>query len=109
MNSSKENPLRGASEILVEISGGKIHLDANLGGVKFMILFLMTFPILMVGFIVGASFFSSGWETELKEIQTWYVPAFWMVVSPLFSIWVRKRTVNALDDLLGNAVSRATK
>lgn len=99
--------MTGATQIVVVLSEGKIQLDANLGGVKFLTLFAILFPLFMFGFFAIAPYFSSSWSAEMQGTQTWYGLVFWVIFSPLISVWIRRRTVNALDDLISNAIVRA--
>ena len=109
MQSTKENPLRGATEISVDIREGELLLSARLGGVRFMVFFVMLFPLAMFGFFALAPYIAGGWEADIQQGEPWYGLVAWLVLSPLLSLWIRKRTVTALDDLLENAVVRAAR
>ena len=47
LNSTRQNPLLGASAIRLALEGNQLRLDADLGGVDSMRRFLMRFPFLL--------------------------------------------------------------
>ncbi len=104
MQSTRENPLRGATHLLFRIRGNKLHLQAQLGGVRFMILFLCLFPFLLGAGLTFLPALTSGQGMAAVNFKVLYSVAAWVVISPLMSIWIRKRTIGSLEDLLSNAI-----
>ncbi len=97
MNSTREPPIRGASELAITVRQSEIELHARLGGVARMKAFLYLFPLGMaVMFLVG---FGLAFGSRLW----WAYPlplAPWLVLSPVLARWVENRTKRALDGLL---------
>lgn len=121
LNSTRQNPLLGASKIHLELRGQQLHLEAELGGVDSMRRFLMRFPFLLGlglgllfavvgGFAFGMQFggfgvpWAQGWTWMLVAIGGGMLPVTpWLLISPVMSKAVRKRTENALTTLLQNS------
>jgi hypothetical protein len=122
LNSTKQNPLLGASRIHLALAGNQMRLDAELGGVETMRRFLMTFPFLLglglgLLFAILMGFFGQqsgdGLGGSSAEGWTWILMVFgytmipvapWLVLSPLIVKRIRTRTQQALDALLTNAI-----
>lgn len=123
LNSTKQNPLLGASKIHLELRDQQLRLDAELGGVDSMRRFLMRFPFLLglglglfFGVIGGITFgqqFGVGFGVPWAQGITWMLFATgaamlpvspWLVLSPMMSKMIRTRTQNALTTLVANAV-----
>ena len=107
MQSTKENPVRGATEISVETAGGSLRLNAKLGGVRFMAFFVCLFPLLLWGSFAVTGLLKSGDGGSVFEAKALYGAAVWLVIGPLMTVWIRKRTISALDDMMDNAVVSA--
>lgn len=127
LNSTKQNPLLGASEVGVIVEGDQIRLDAELGGMERMQRFVTRFPFLLsfglalffiallaiyslvlpIGFGPAGRFGPAagiGWSSCLSIIALVMLPALpWIVISPWMSRHIERRTLTALDTLLGNA------
>lgn len=123
LNSTKQNPLLGASAIHLELHGQQLHLDAELGGVDSMRRFLMRFPFMLglglglffgvVGGVVFGRQFGVGFGVPWAQGVTWMLFAVgvamlpvtpWLILSPMMSRTIRSRTENALTTLVTNAV-----
>lgn len=103
MQSTKESPLRGATRIHIEQKGGHLRLDAFLGGVRFMMLFVCVFPVLLfLGMTLLPPLIAGhGWQAiDFKPLLGGVA---WLIIGPAMSVWIRKRTTNALEDMLNNA------
>lgn len=128
MNSTKQNPLLGATRIAIEADHGELHLDAELGGVERMRRFLTYFPqamsvgfVLFFGVLMGFVFgqqngmgfgvpFAPGWKWFLFVVPLATAGlAPWPVVAPLMTKQIRKRTTQALDALLNNMAAAGTR
>lgn len=126
MNSTKQNPLLGATTIQVRRSDSAIKLDATLGGIATMERFLRWFPLglgLMLGtlfaFVGGIGFgqqfgipFGVPWAQGVNWIIVAYTFALlpitpWFFISPWMVNMIRRRTTEALETLLHNAVIKA--
>ena len=109
MQSTKQSPLRGATRLHIEHRGGHLHLEAYLGGVRFMTLFVCLFPVLL---FVGLTFLIpllSGQGLAGVDFRVLYGAAVWVVIGPVIAISIRKRTAHALEDLLANAVTLGSR
>ncbi len=123
LNSTKQNPLLGASAIHLEMRGQQLHLDAELGGVDSMRRFLMRFPFMLglglglfFGVFGGVAFgrqFGVGFGVPWARGLMWMLFAMgiamlpvtpWLFLSPMMSNMIRTRTQNALTTLVKNAV-----
>ena len=111
MNSSKESPLMGASRIELLSGGGKLSVEAELGGVVRMSRFVTLFPICLVlslgvvfsvvlGIGIGPGFWMGGVGGAVGGNAV-----LWLVLGPLMARWIRARTDRALDTLLANMVA----
>lgn len=115
LNSTRQNPLLGASKIYLALDGHQLRLDAELGGVDSMRRFLMRFPFLLGlglglffgiggGFMFGRQFgvgfgvpWAQGWTWMFFSIGVAMLPvAPWLFLSPMMSNMIRTRTQNAL-------------
>ncbi|MBL8871182.1 MAG: hypothetical protein JNK90_15400 [Planctomycetaceae bacterium] len=126
LNSTKQNPLLGASAIQLRCQNDSIKLGASLGGVATMERFLRWFP-LGLGFILGTLFavlggfgfgramgvpFGVPWAQGFNWVVVAYTLAFlpvcpWFLIGPWMVRMIRKRTTAALEALLQNAVMKA--
>lgn len=102
--SSTEQPaLCGVSEITFRISTSAIVVRARLGGVRTMKLFLSFFPPLL-GLVLIVVFAASGlpflWAPLLAV-------APWLVLSPIISSWMERRTTKAVERLVRSMVQVA--
>jgi len=123
LNSTRQNPLLGASRIHLELHGNELSLDAELGGVETMRRFLMRFPFMLglglglfFGVVGGIAFgrqFGVGFGVPWAQGLTWMLLAIggamlpvtpWLFLSPMMSKMIRTRTQNALTTLVTNAV-----
>ena len=96
MNSTKEDPIRGASEITLIAKAGTLQLKAKLGGVVFMSLFVCFLPPLL---ILCLSFFNPSDSGVINHLWVWFI------MGPIISYWIRRRTINALNILLEDTLS----
>jgi hypothetical protein len=123
LNSTRQAPLLGASKITLHLTDDTINAHAELGGVDSMRRFLVRFPLLLglglglffgvvgglligqqsgVGFGIGAI---QGWKWMLLALGGSMLPvAPWLILSPLIAKSIRKRTQNAIEILVRNAV-----
>lgn len=122
MNSTRQNPIVGVSKITLTQRGGNITAEAELGGVDRMQRFLMWFPMLLGlglaalfgiggGLLFGQQFgagfgvpWAPGWQWLLVATGIAMLPVSpWLVLSPLMSRMIRKRTQHAVETLVRNA------
>ncbi len=122
LNSTRQNPLLGATRIHLELQGQQLRLEAELGGVDSMRRFLMRFPFLLGlglgllfgvvgGFAFGQQF--GGFGVPWAQGLTWMIVAIgaamlpvtpWLLISPLMCRMLRTRTENALTTLVQNSL-----
>jgi hypothetical protein len=122
LNNTRQNPILGASKISLQIHDNSIVADAELGGVDAMERFLMRFPFLLGlgmglffgvagGLLFGRQFgvgfgvpWAQGWRWMLLAFGGAMLPvAPWLILSPLMSRMIRRRTQNAVETLIHNA------
>ena len=123
MSSTHQNPLLGASKVTLQLRDHALEAAAELGGVDYMRRFLMRFPFLLglgLGLlfaVVGGLHFGRqhgiGFGVPWAPGWRWLIVAFggamlpvtpWLVLSPLMSRMILKRTQRALEVLVRNAV-----
>jgi len=125
LNSTKQNPLLGATTIHLRCTERTLRLNAKLGGVATMQRFLTWFPLIL-GLSLGTIFAIAGgfgfgraagipfgvpWAQGFRWILAAYAMALmpvapWLLLSPWLIRVIRKRTNSALETLLQNAVMR---
>jgi hypothetical protein len=103
-----QHPLNGVSKASISGGDGKITLNAELGGVKTMIKYLILFiGGMMVFFLIlfGVQFHIQGqpFGKLMRIIWAPFVP--WPIAIPLMGVWFKKRADRALDTLLKNMIS----
>jgi hypothetical protein len=122
LNSTRQNPILGASKITLQIRDNSIVADAELGGVDAMQRFVIRFPFLLglslgllfgigggllFGWQFGVGFgvpWAQGWRWMLLAIGGSMLPvAPWLILSPLIARMIRIRTQNAVETLIRNA------
>lgn len=104
LRSSKENPIRGASEIKIEVRNGKLHLEAALCGIRFLAIFIVAFPLLLMGVLSFLPVILAGGDFGEFNPAILLIMSPWVFISPMAIVWMRKRAIRALDDMLDNAV-----
>ena len=109
MQSTRENSVRGATKITVEVEGETLHLRAELNGVLFMAMFVCIFPVLLWAGFAVAGLLSSAESTAALSGKALVGAAVWFVVGPALALWIRRRTTRALDDMMDNAVVFAAR
>ncbi len=107
MHSTKEDPIRGATEISIDFIGDQIRLEAKLGGVFFMMLFATLFPLLLFGSILVYPYLTAHSEVATTSLGQWTSVGMWIVLGPAMGWWIRRRTINSLHDALDNAILRS--
>ncbi|MEM8671062.1 MAG: hypothetical protein AAGG48_26285 [Planctomycetota bacterium] len=129
MNSSRQDPIRGASEITVEAAHGRVTVCAEYGGVESMRRFVTRFPLLLglgIGAINGVILFVvmvichfSGVPLQRHWPIVWLTPLFvvgipllavspWFFLGPALARKLQEKTTQALDSLLSNVRHSAT-
>ena len=122
LNSTRQNPILGASKVDIRIDDNTLHVNAELGGVDSMQRFLMRFPFLfglglgllfgvIGGFVFGQQFdvgfgvpWAQGWQWMLVAIGGAMLPVSpWLILSPMMARMIRNRTHHALETLVSNA------
>lgn len=109
MQSTKENPIRGATEVTIEAKAGALKLDASLGGVVALSLFVCLFPLALWAALTVPDMLKSTGDSWALTAKSLYGGGFWIIAGPAMSLWIRKRTTNALEDMLASAAVRAAQ
>lgn len=101
MNSTKECPLLGVSLARIQVSAGHLKMEAELGSARWMQRFLFLFPFAL-GTILFLSFaaIQKNWSVGFSAFLS---VSPWLILSPIMSRWIRRRTTQALDVLMENA------
>lgn len=113
LNSTKQNPLLGASAIELRSDRGKLVLDADLGGSRFLGLFAKWFPpalalMISVFFLVLVALGAMPTSALVPvAIVAGLQLVIWAIIGPRIGRRVKRRTVEALDNLVHNASSSA--
>lgn len=122
LNSTKQNPILGASKIALRLNGKRLEAEVELGGVDAMQRFLMWFPFLLglglgIFFGIGGGFLfgqifgvgfgvpqAQGWKWMLVAVGGAMIPVSpWLILTPILCRMIRKRTQNAVEVLVRNA------
>lgn len=103
MRSTRQPPLVGAAEIVIEREGGEMVVRADLGGIRTMKLFLWIFPPSLCLFI-GASIALTNEPVDWTAVALPALP--WLIISPLMSRFIERRTRRALDAWLHTLTSQ---
>lgn len=122
LQSTRQNPLLGASQVELSAERTTLALEAELGGVDSMRRFLIVLPLalgmvffslsIVTGGVVVAVNFGQAkqmladpghWWLWLMPLWPVWPIAPWMVLGPLMSRWMRSRTERALETLVHNA------
>src|ERR1019366_466869 len=106
MINSRESALLGASRITITGGGGRIELEAELGGGR-RLMVLVGFVIavaLAQAVVFGVRFFRSSQPVDwLRALPAVVIPlVIGTVAAPLGGRFLRQRTTRALDTLLNN-------
>jgi hypothetical protein len=103
------NPIKMISSASISLNGDKITLQAELGGVKKLILYVSLFIIGMAAFFLvtfGILFGLIQHQPMSKIALLSLTPlAPWPVIIPLMSIWFKNSAKKALDTLMNNMLS----
>ena len=106
MSNSRQNPLRGVSDATLQFGGSDVQFAAKLGGVESMRNFLILFPP-GLGLILMASFYLTGmWSTQVA-VTVLAALSPWIVLSPLITIKIKKKTIASIETLMHNIAHAA--
>ena len=97
---NQKNPLRGVSYVEVRAEAGQIQLSAELGGIRRLRNFMLIFPF-GLALTLSILFFFLDMPGPAAGVP-WFAVAPWLILAPLFSVFFRRRTIGALDNLLHN-------
>ena len=109
LKSTNQNPLLGASAVDLRSDNGRLVLDADLGGTRFLRLFVRWFPpALLLGISVPfLVVVAAGIMPTLALLPVALVAGLqlvlWAIVGPRMGRGIERRTVQALDNLVHNA------
>ena len=124
MNSTRQNPIIGASPIRVDAKHGRLTVNAEFGGVDTMKRFMVRFPMLlglglalvfssitiitMVACFLMDAELGPAWRQMKTALVTGILAPMlavspWLFIGPRMADHLRKRTTEALDTLVSNA------
>lgn len=102
VHSSNQNPILGASKIILTVSGRQLTVSAQLDGYKKLIRILSIMMVVMaIGFVAMAYFLPN----EGSDYKAYYAAAPllpWVFLMPMLGKIFKKRTVKALDTFVTN-------
>ncbi len=101
MHSTQENPIRGATEVTIQAQDSVLKLDASLGGVVGLSLFAAILPVALWAALKLPDQLKS--PEGIFTLKVLCGAGFWVVGVPMLVFWLRKRTINALEDILTSA------
>lgn len=111
LNSTRQNPLLGASRLRVAARGGRLSVDAELGGARRLGRFARFFPPLLCGslavlftVVFSLQFDSLIWMPAVYG-TTGLLAGVWLLVGPVLQRTIRRSTQTALDNFVA-ALSR---
>jgi hypothetical protein len=104
LNSTNENPLLGISRARLSATGSTISIRADLGAVQrlFRILLYMIVALDVVACVVLFLVLRGKMATPLVLTIAIAPVAPWIVLLPLMSGWMKRRTMRAIETLLNN-------
>lgn len=100
MQSTKQNPLVGATLVRITVKPSLIDLSAELGGVRWMRNFLFIFPP-SLALTISIVFLILPMPAFVVFVP-WLAVSPWLIISPLLAKWIKSRTISALDTMLHN-------
>ena len=109
-NSTKQDALMGITRAEFDLSRSALTVRAELGGVERMQKFLL-FILLGLGAFDVLLFTGLWYFIPELHAQTWFlfIPLValipWAIIAPRMTVWIRERTVSALQTLLSNIAS----
>jgi hypothetical protein len=96
MQSNRQPPIVGVSELQLRASGGEIVATATLGAVARLKAFVVLFPpLLVLSLAVVGQSFSWAWVGMI---------GVWLVVSPFMATAIERRTADAVDRMVRGMV-----
>ena len=104
LNSTKEDPIYGLSEITFNSLEGKVEISYSLNNTKFLVNFTRYFPLSLTSFLMFIFFMSGQLDGRLSFILMSIAP--WLVISPLMGKYIIKRSKSAVEELLKVIISQ---
>jgi hypothetical protein len=101
LNSTRQNPLLGATVVKITAGTSSLALEASLGGIARMRTFLYAFPPVL-GIVLSAVFLVIPGMPLYAAAIPWLAISPWAVLAPVMVGRIKKSTVTALDTLLAN-------
>ena len=99
MHSNQQPTLLGATEIQLRIAGGKISVEAVMGGAATMKRFVVLFPPGLVAFLLIFFHFMPEGREKLPLIHLlWILP--WFLLAPLLSRAMERGPIRAVERLV---------
>lgn len=101
MHSTNQDPILGATRITVTVSSDLVDIEAELGGVRFMQLFVFLFPPALVAVMSFGFMFAQITPRQFPLVGLGLF-VMWAIMSPLMARAIKNRTTEALDTLVHN-------
>lgn len=122
LRSTSQNPLLGATRITLKVAEHHLAMEADLNGVRTLQSFVRWFPLglglvlgvtlgVVQGFVLGSQSgvgfgvpWASGWRWMALTLGGSLLPVSpWLILAPMISRSIEKRTKSSLDTLVINA------
>jgi hypothetical protein len=104
LHSSKQNPILGASKIIVSINGNELVVQAEYGGIRKLMKFITILIVVMaISFLIFFTFLFGKQSDNIVYISLApFLP--WIVLLPLMSNIFQKRIKKSLDTFVNNVL-----
>ena len=113
LNSTRQNPIMGASRIEIVARQNQMNLRAELGGARTMVRFVTIFPVALclgLGLILSTVFFFAfgpGWPIASVALTCAAIAVVWVFLGQWMAKGIEHRTRESLDALLANMAAAA--
>lgn len=123
LKSTRQNPILGATRIIIQVRDAHVHIQAELGGVVALQRFVKFFPLFLglglgLFFAIGGGFLfgsQSGQGFGIPGVPPWkwfvasmgfsFIPISpWLFLSPMMSRRILRRTQDALKSFMESTI-----
>ena len=106
--STRENPLKGMTEATFIVRNSAIEVSADLGGAQWLKNFLRIMPLAMAGLFLVVFGILAIFVPVFRNWWVYLIPLAalspWVILAPVLSRSMERRTTAAIDDLLSNMI-----
>lgn len=109
VTSTRQDPLKAATDITIILRNSSIEVNAILGGVDRMKKFLRILPLSMAAFFLVVFGTIAVFVPDLRRWWIFLIPVAvlspWLILGPVIARSVRAQAEDAINSLLGNMVT----